>query len=109
MSSIPAAGTATARDRKSTRLNSSHQIISYAVFCLKKNTDVSGSAASGSGRAARPEACYYARASPALDPAPPRPATPPLLERPSASEVFFLNDRGTREVNPFPQPAALPP
>src|SRR5258708_25903647 len=29
--------TTTARgDRKSTRLNSSHQIISYAVFCLKK-------------------------------------------------------------------------
>src|SRR3954467_6069581 len=24
-------------DRKSTRLNSSHTIISYAVFCLKKN------------------------------------------------------------------------
>src|SRR5258708_20930001 len=24
------------RDRKSTRLNSSHQIISYTVFCLKK-------------------------------------------------------------------------
>src|SRR5574344_2254770 len=31
-------------DRKSTRLNSSHQIISYAVFCLKKkkNTIESG-------------------------------------------------------------------
>src|SRR5258708_23168058 len=28
-----------ARDRKSTRLNSSHQIISYAVFCLKKKKD----------------------------------------------------------------------
>src|SRR5438552_18960993 len=27
---------AMAPDRKSTRLNSSHQIISYAVFCLKK-------------------------------------------------------------------------
>src|SRR2546430_13169989 len=26
-----------ARDRKSTRLNSSHSQISYAVFCLKKN------------------------------------------------------------------------
>src|SRR5258708_29135211 len=26
----------TVSDRKSTRLNSSHQIISYAVFCLKK-------------------------------------------------------------------------
>src|SRR5258708_14138114 len=28
-------------DRKSTRLNSSHQIISYAVFCLKKKTNES--------------------------------------------------------------------
>src|SRR5256885_6708714 len=26
----------TVRDRKSTRLNSSHLVISYAVFCLKK-------------------------------------------------------------------------
>src|SRR3712207_6880078 len=26
-------------DRKSTRLNSSHANISYAVFCLKKNTE----------------------------------------------------------------------
>src|SRR5438034_2879193 len=26
------------RDRKSTRLNSSHTVISYAVFCLKKKT-----------------------------------------------------------------------
>src|SRR2546426_7676079 len=26
------------RDRKSTRLNSSHLVISYAVFCLKKTT-----------------------------------------------------------------------
>src|SRR5438034_8233693 len=28
--------TRAARDRKSTRLNSSHTVISYAVFCLKK-------------------------------------------------------------------------
>src|SRR5256885_11132919 len=30
------------RDRKSTRLNSSHLVISYAVFCLKKkqNTNI---------------------------------------------------------------------
>src|SRR5437762_6355719 len=27
-------------DRKSTRLNSSHRCISYAVFCLKKTTDL---------------------------------------------------------------------
>src|SRR5437879_11422651 len=29
-------GESSARDRKSTRLNSSHRCISYAVFCLKK-------------------------------------------------------------------------
>src|SRR5215204_6077367 len=28
------------RDRKSTRLNSSHTVISYAVFCLKKKTNL---------------------------------------------------------------------
>src|SRR5439155_8864021 len=33
------------RDRKSTRLNSSHVAISYAVFCLKKKTSVRLSAA----------------------------------------------------------------
>src|SRR6266571_3066581 len=33
-----AAPTALPRDRKSTRLNSSHMSISYAVFCLKKKT-----------------------------------------------------------------------
>src|SRR5690625_6400132 len=32
-------GTRRDRDRKSTRLNSSHVAISYAVFCLKKKKD----------------------------------------------------------------------
>src|SRR2546426_5157839 len=33
-------GRSSVRDRKSTRLNSSHLVISYAVFCLKKkNTE----------------------------------------------------------------------
>src|SRR5205809_7687533 len=31
--------TVSRRDRKSTRLNSSHGYISYAVFCLKKKKD----------------------------------------------------------------------
>src|SRR2546426_6331033 len=39
------------RDRKSTRLNSSHLVISYAVFCLKKkkscHEDLSASATDG--------------------------------------------------------------
>src|SRR5437870_8292358 len=34
-------------DRKSTRLNSSHVAISYAVFCLKKKSLTSGSRAMG--------------------------------------------------------------
>src|SRR5438067_6138993 len=35
-----ASSTATTADRKSTRLNSSHVSISYAVFCLKKKTEI---------------------------------------------------------------------
>src|SRR5260364_175274 len=35
---------ASLKDRKSTRLNSSHQIISYAVFCLKKKKNIRRSA-----------------------------------------------------------------
>src|SRR5690606_40513145 len=34
------------RDRKSTRLNSSHVKISYAVFCLKKKKTMKGSRSS---------------------------------------------------------------
>src|SRR5690625_2923001 len=37
LSQLPVA--ALSRDRKSTRLNSSHVAISYAVFCLKKKKD----------------------------------------------------------------------
>src|SRR5258708_18402187 len=33
-SSVPCSSSSDGADRKSTRLNSSHQIISYAVFCL---------------------------------------------------------------------------
>src|SRR5690625_6426165 len=33
---VQSAGSNKAKDRKSTRLNSSHVAISYAVFCLKK-------------------------------------------------------------------------
>src|ERR1039457_5767601 len=34
---LPPAAATILQDRKSTRLNSSHLVISYAVFCLKKN------------------------------------------------------------------------
>src|SRR5256885_10801578 len=35
-----AKGVSACRDRKSTRLNSSHLVISYAVFCLKKKKKI---------------------------------------------------------------------
>src|SRR2546426_1997176 len=38
---------APSRDRKSTRLNSSHLVISYAVFCLKKKKHKKRCAQSG--------------------------------------------------------------
>src|SRR5699024_12856561 len=39
LSCLPASYILPVQDRKSTRLNSSHVSISYAVFCLKKKTD----------------------------------------------------------------------
>src|SRR5438034_5475624 len=46
---LPESDDAAKRDRKSTRLNSSHTVTSYAVFCLKKNSP-------GQGAGARPDA-----------------------------------------------------
>src|SRR5437588_3395876 len=42
--SDPHCGCRRSRDRKSTRLNSSHTVISYAVFCLKKKKQRNGNA-----------------------------------------------------------------
>src|SRR5256884_5988487 len=48
-------------DRKSTRLNSSHGYISYAVFCLKKKIiTVIGHCTFGI-RASRRDRCYHSR------------------------------------------------
>src|SRR2546427_6781170 len=42
------------RDRKSTRLNSSHSQISYAVFCLKKKNSRSINSARSAGETRQP-------------------------------------------------------
>src|SRR2546426_7934346 len=48
-------------DRKSTRLNSSHLVISYAVFCLKKKKDRTDNTA-GTGSAKRgTRECLFSR------------------------------------------------
>src|ERR1022692_4858297 len=48
-------------DRKSTRLNSSHLVISYAVFCLKKEKNSHGRAPERNSEAvsASDPSCYY--------------------------------------------------
>src|SRR2546426_8932143 len=52
-------GDATNRDRKSTRLNSSHLVISYAVFCLKKKKKNNSSLYRGIEREKRPQNLHY--------------------------------------------------
>src|SRR5687768_18095893 len=46
------------RDRKSTRVNSSHGYISYAVFCLKKKKRKSSACTSGNLSVPRPTIFY---------------------------------------------------
>src|SRR3954464_2701853 len=95
-------------DRKSTRLNSSHTIISYAVFCLKKKKPHAGGARGGGDRGGgagnrrhRAEGRQDARASgPAGIGAGPIGNIGPCL--------FFFNDPAPTEIYPLSLPAALP-
>src|SRR5438477_5639902 len=52
-----------ARDRKSTRLNSSHMSISYAVFCLKKKISSSIATTTSRGPSKTSRACAVRRLS----------------------------------------------
>src|SRR6202045_1617432 len=94
-------------DRKSTRLNSSHVAISYAVFCLKKKTADAEMCATG--LVGQP------------DTAPPCPATlwttSEKLAHATVAETdrqltllrtFFFNDIASRDFCTVSLPAALP-
>src|SRR3972149_828494 len=95
-------------DRKSTRLNSSHSQISYAVFCLKKkkNRTIDSRGTVGGGR--------RDSAGGVLQPAGRR--TPPhrgldgrsRRVSPGLYFFFFLNNRAPPEFSPFPPPAPFP-
>src|SRR6266568_4152373 len=88
-------GTARRRDRKSTRLNSSHSSISYAVFCLKKKK--------------RPNPQPGPETQPTAHRPDPDPAPPPITPDPIAAvsaifdhdlplNIFFFNDTATTEI-----------
>src|ERR1039457_5835474 len=96
------------RDRKSTRLDSSHLVISYAVFCFKKATKaqtthhLSRDAARAPRTACAPQdAMPHATGGAGLDP-----------NRGRRSRVdrysFFFNDTATTEIYPLSLHDALP-
>src|ERR1017187_7745361 len=96
-------------DRKSTRLNSSHRCISYAVFCLKKKKKKHKQKpptqnTSHNRRSVQTASCHapmcYAH----------RPSRHILLCDPLSSLFFFFffNVRGPPEFSPFPLHAAFP-
>src|SRR6202030_4166171 len=72
-------------DRKSTRLNSSHLVISYAVFCLKKKQ---GTRCAGKAR----------------DPVAPDDRRTRGGSPPARSRIFFLKTRRPRRSTLFPDP-----
>src|SRR6201982_938932 len=94
-------------DRKSTRLNSSHMSISYAVFCLKKK-NAGNSARELQPEEARGQACAdKVRQSATRHHAVGRviPILPSQIPTPIA--FFFLSKRGPPESTFFPLPNAL--
>src|SRR6202022_3801974 len=91
------------RDRKSTRLNSSHTVISYAVFCLKKKKQNSDLSTPHATRLAHVRTAHDARA------ARERPCVPPphgCTRGPSffslSSFFFFLMIRRPPKSTLFP-------
>src|ERR1039457_5946964 len=95
-------------DRKSTRLNSSHLVISYAVFCLKKkNIEIATTDGHDTrvGQSARTPSSLRA-------PSGQRKARrdSPLLNRcgPSLLVFFFFNDTATTEIYTLSLHDALP-
>src|ERR1022692_2777437 len=78
-------------DRKSTRLNSSHLAISYAVFCLKKNSETARDPAT-LGRTDWLERSFQ----------------PHITMHCSVCPFFFFNDTATTEIYTLSLHDALP-
>src|ERR1022692_803968 len=96
-------------DRKSTRLNSSHLVISYAVFCLKKK-QLSSPPHAGWPSASAPASPRWPPTPPPVAVRKPRRACGPTLRRSQRAGrcVFFFNDPATTEIYPLSLRDALP-
>src|SRR3954462_10175015 len=95
-------------DRKSTRLNSSHTIISYAVFCLKKKKNKK------TGKRNHPRINVEHQGQQRTSSAPFQahieilPHPPVTLSCFATFFFFFFNDTATPEIYPLSLPDALP-
>src|SRR4051795_10005161 len=95
-------------DRKSTRLNSSHTLISYAVFCLKKKTQHRNSLRQGGARWPLLSASEgVPRCTIGLVDAPPVLAVRAAVSVPYFL-FFFFNDTATTEIYTLSLHDALP-
>src|SRR3989337_1097087 len=95
-------------DRKSTRLNSSHGSISYAVFCLKKKNRPRAKATHRTA----PRCWRYAHPRSPADGRPVSHARPPLMSTAGRGRpllfFFFFNDTATTEIYTLSLHDALP-
>src|SRR4051795_7930328 len=97
-----------ALDRKSTRLNSSHTLISYAVFCLKKKYRLPNRYHEGTAEL-QPHSHLVHPLTHLMAFSPPLPYLHLVSLLPPRSSVFFFLKVGPPpEFSPFPHPAPLP-
>src|SRR5260364_267956 len=99
---------ALAEDRKSTRLNSSHQIISYAVFCLKKKNQTDSDCTSGFKNTLSLSQPKHARPRARRNFQPLWRAQAGARQRRCPRVVFLLNDTATTEIYTLSLHDALP-
>src|ERR1022692_3560029 len=93
------------KDRKSTRLNSSHLVISYAVFCLKKKSRIPATTPPrGAQPLRRPTWQSASRTSSRNSPVGGQDCS--SSETPGA--FFFFNDTAPPEIYTLSLPDALP-
>src|SRR6266571_4528864 len=105
---ISSRGITAPRDRKSTRLNSSHMSISYAVFCLtkKKRAGAAHPACAADGFQQRRDADSARQLRPAGGSHGPQADWRELVER--GFLFFFFNDTATTEIYTLSLHDALP-
>src|SRR4051795_10723051 len=95
-------------DRKSTRLNSSHTLISYAVFCLKKKRKQEPAVECGETSSRRQASLVLYAATHFFAPSPRARALRGFRFACLLLRFFFLNETAPPEFSLLPPPAAFP-